>query len=142
MKAMQGTLIALHLEIDGDGLRLDAAHGAEDQNGAVEHPERSFDLDGKIHMPGGIDDVDFMVEPFTERRCRGNGDAALLFQLHGIHRGADAVLALDVVNGVDTLRVKEYPLGKGGLPRIDMGADSDIPYIFKLVIHTSSFIQH
>ena len=132
-----GDLVALHLEIDGNGLRLDAAHGAEDQYGAVQHPEGPFDFDRKIHMPGGIDDVDLMVEPFTEGCGRGNGDAALLFQFHGIHRGADTVFALDIVNGVDTLCIKEYPLGKGGFPRVDMGADSDIPDIFKLVLHTS-----
>ena len=127
-----GNLVALHLQIDGDGLRLDAAHGAEDQNGAVEDPKGSFHFDRKIHVAGGIDDIDLMVEPFTEGGRRGDGDAALLFQFHGVHGGADAVFALDVVNGVDSLRVKEYPLGQGGFPRIDMGADSDIPYIFNL----------
>ena len=92
-------------------------------------------------MPRRVDDVDLMVQPLAERRRRGDGYAALLFQLHRVHGGADAVLALYVVNGMDPLRIKKNPLGQSGLPRVDMGADADIPDIFQLVGHTSSFLN-
>ena len=48
-----------------DGLRLGfhAAHGAEDDNGPVENPEASLDLNGEIDMPRRIDDVDLVVFP-------------------------------------------------------------------------------
>lgn len=49
-------------------------------------------------------------------------------QLHGIHGCADAVLALDFVNGMwDALGVIENPLGQRGLARVDVGADPDVP---------------
>ena len=136
-----GHPVALHLMIHRDRLRLNAAYGTEDQHRAVQHPEGTFDLDGEIHMPRGVDDVDLMVQPGAERRRRGDGDASLLFQLHGVHGRADAVFALDVVDGVNPFCIEQYPLRQGGLPRVDMGADPDIPDIFQFVGHTFSFFN-
>ena len=130
-----GDLVALHLLVHRDGLGLDAADRAEHEDGAVEHPERTFHLDGEIHMAGRVDDVDLMVLPFAEGGRRGNGDAALLFQLHGIHGRADAVLALDFVNGMDALGVVENPLGQRGLARVDVGADPDVSGFLNVVFH-------
>ena len=45
-----GDGVPLHLAVDGDRLRLDAGHGAEDQHGAVEDAERPLDLDGEIDV--------------------------------------------------------------------------------------------
>jgi hypothetical protein len=99
-------LVAAHLLVDGDGLGLHAAHGAQNQDGAVEHPQGPLHLDGEIDVPGGVDDVDLVPLPLAEGGGRGDGDAALALQLHAVHEGPDAVLALDVVHGVDALGVK------------------------------------
>ena len=40
------------------GLRLDAGHGVEHRDRAVEHAQGALDLDGEVDVPGGVDDVD------------------------------------------------------------------------------------
>src|ERR1700689_150432 len=45
------------------GLGLDARYGVEDRDRTVEHPERALHLDGEVHVPGRVDDVDGVAEP-------------------------------------------------------------------------------
>ena len=120
-------LVALHLPVHGDGLGLHAGHGAEDEHGAVEDLERTLDLDGEVDVPRGVDDVDVVVFPLDVGGGRRDRNAALPFQIHVIHGGADAILALDVVDGVDPLGVEQDPLGERGLARVDVGRDPDVP---------------
>ena len=47
----------------------------------------------------------------------------------------DAVLALDLVDGVDLLRVEEDPLGQRGLAGVDVGGDADVADAFDVVAH-------
>ena len=46
---------------DGLGLGLHAGHAAEDDDRAVEHPQRALDLGGEVHVAGGVDDVDALL---------------------------------------------------------------------------------
>ena len=48
------------------GLRLDAGHGVEHGDRAVEHPQRPLDLDGEVDVAGRVDDVD----PVVASTCR------------------------------------------------------------------------
>ena len=57
-KAMRGTLVALHLPVDGDRLGLHAGDRAEHEDRAVEHAQRALHLDGEVDVARGVDDVD------------------------------------------------------------------------------------
>ena len=78
--------VAVGLAPDGLGLRLHACDRVEDGDGAVEDAEAPLDLDGKVHVPGRIDNVDPMVAPLRGRCRRRDGDAALLLLRHPVHR--------------------------------------------------------
>ena len=73
--------------------------------------------------------------PLAEGGGRGDGDAPLALEFHAVHERAHAVLALDVVHGVDALGVKEDPLGEGGFARVDVGADADVPDFADVFFH-------
>src|SRR4029079_16711816 len=123
-EAEAGHAVAVGLTPDRLGLRLDAGHAVEDDHRAIEHPETPLDLDGEVHVPGRIDDVDAMVAPERGRRGGGDRDASFLLLGHPVHgRGA----FVDLTDLVDLLRVEEDPLGDGRLARVDMGDDSDVP---------------
>ena len=119
-------LVALHLAVDRDRLRLHPGHRAQHQHRAVQHPQRALDLDREVDVARGVDDVDVVALPLHIGRGRGDGDAALPLQLHVVHGRADAVLALDVVDRIDLLRVEEDPFRQRGLAGVDVGGDADI----------------
>ena len=102
---------------------LDVHDVADD---AVEHAQGPLHLDGEVDVPRGVDDVDVVLVPLGVGRGGGDGDAALALELHRVHRRADAVLAANLVDRVDPVRIKEDALGQRGLARVDMGADTDI----------------
>ena len=123
-KAMRGTPVLVGLAPDGFRLGLDAADGAEDSDGAVEHPQAALDLDGEIDVPGGVDQVDAVLAPETGGGGRGDRDAALLLLLHVVHgRGPVVHLA----HPVGDTGVEEDALGRGGLPGVDVRHDPDVP---------------
>ena len=104
-------------------LGLDAGHAVEHDDRAVEHAQAALDLDGEVHVPGRIDDVDAMIAPEGGRRGGGDGDAALLLLRHPVHRGCALV---DLADLVDLLGVEEDPLGDRGLAGVDVGNDADV----------------
>ena len=116
--------VAVGLAPDGLGLRLDARDGVEDGDRAVEDAEAPLDLDGKVHVPGRIDDVDAMVAPLRGGRRRRDGDAALLLLRHPVHRRGALVHLAHLVGASG---VVEDPLGRRGLARVDVGHDPDVP---------------
>ncbi len=127
-------LVAVGLVPDGLALRLDAVHAVEDGAGPVQHAKGAFDFDGEVDMPRGVDDVDLVGRAIVARQAgrgpeaggRGgrDGDAALLLLLHPVHhRGAFVHLA----HLVRDARVEQDALGRGGLPRIDVRHDPDVP---------------
>ena len=119
-------LVAPHLAVDGHGLALHARHAAQHQHRPVEHAQRALHLDGEVDVAGRVDDVDVMVRPLAVGGRRGDGDAALLLELHEVHGGAGVVLAPHLVDAVDPLGVEEDALGQRGLARVDVGADADV----------------
>ena len=120
--------VAVGLAPDGLGLGLDAGHAVEDDDGAVEHPEAPLDLDGEVHVPGRIDDVDSMIAPERGRRRGRDGDAPFLFLGHPVHRRR---ALMDLADLVDLLRIEEDPLGDGRLARVDVRDDPDVPRLRK-----------
>ena len=57
-EADAGDAVLVGLAPDRLGLRLDAGHGVEHGDGAVEHAQRALDLDGEVDVAGRVDDVD------------------------------------------------------------------------------------
>src|SRR6266542_3832457 len=128
-------LVAPHLAVDGERLALDAGDRAEHQDRAVQDAQRPLDLDREVDVAGGVDDVEVEPLPLAVRRGGGDGDAALALELHRVHLGADAVLALHLVDGVDPVRVEQDPLGQRGLPAVDVGRDPDVPELREIRVH-------
>src|SRR5262245_61591535 len=90
-------LVLVGLAPDGFGLRLNAAHGAEQRNSAVEHADRALHFDGEVDVARGVDDVDGVLIPRTVSGGAGDGNTALLFLLHPVHLGSTFVHFADLV---------------------------------------------
>src|SRR5262249_30660145 len=82
-----------------------------------------------------VDDVDEMVVPLAVRCGRLDCDAAFPFQLHGIHLRPHAVLALDVMDDTDPLRIKKNSFCQCRLTGIDVRADSDVSQPLQVADH-------
>ena len=128
-------VVALHLPVDGDRLALNALARVEDEDRTIEHAERAFDFDREVDVAGSVDDVDvdrllfeLLVRslPDAVRRGRLDRDALLALELHRVHLGADAVLAADFVNLMDTTRIEEDALGERRLAGVDVRRDADV----------------
>lgn len=53
-------------------------------------------LDGEVHVPRGVDNVDLLILPAAISCSALNGDALLALKLHMVHLGAHAIAALDL----------------------------------------------
>src|SRR5688572_5900016 len=122
-----GHAVAVRLAPHGLGLRLYAGHGIEQRHGTVEHAQGTLHLDGEVHVPRRVDDVDAVLDvvplPEAGGRGRGDRDAALLLLLHPVHRGRAIV---DLADLVALPRVVKDALGRSRLPGIDVGHDADV----------------
>jgi hypothetical protein len=114
-------------------LRLHTGDAVEHDDSAVEHAQRAIHFDREVHVPWGVDDVDFLLAPERRHGGRLNRDAALLFLLHvvGRRRGLQVLRLVDVDDGVLAPRVIKDALGSGGLSGIDVGNDADIADVRK-----------
>ena len=109
-------------------LRLDARHGVEHGDRAVEHAQRALDFDREVDVAGRVDDVDAVIAPEAGRRRGRDGDAALLLLLHPVHDGGAFVHFADLVGDAG---VEQDALGRRGLAGIDVGHDADVPRAFE-----------
>ena len=116
-------VVLVGLAPDRLGLGLDALLAVEDGDGAVEHAQRTLDLDREVDVAGGVDDVDLVVVPEAGHGGRRDRDAALLLLLHPVRRRGTVVGLADLV--VDA-RVEQDALGGGGLAGIDVRHDADV----------------
>jgi len=62
-----GNPVLVRLVPDRFRLGFHAAHGVEDDDGAVENPEGPFHLDGEIHVARRVYDVYFVIFPLAGR---------------------------------------------------------------------------
>jgi hypothetical protein len=136
--AGEGRASAIHLVDEADArhgifislpphclrLRLNACNGIEDDDAPVEYAQRALDLDGEVDVTRRIDDVDPMTVP-RAGGCRGSdGDAALPFLHHPVHRRR---ALMDLTGPMDPPGVIEDALRRGCFARVDMCDDPDIP---------------
>ena len=122
-----GNVILVGLAPNGFGLGFDAAYRAEGSHSAVEHAQRTFHLYGKVHVPRGVDEVDFefvaAVVPESGGSGRCDGDTAFLLLLHPVHGGGAVVHLTDFVGQTG---VEKDTFGSGSFAGIDVGHDADI----------------
>ena len=138
--------VLLGLAPHGLRLRLDAGNAVEAGDRAVEHAQRTLDLDGEVDVAGRVDDVDpvlgaFAVlgRPEAGRRGRRDGDPALLLLLHPVHgRGA----LMDLADLVGLAGVIEDALGGRRLAGVDVRHDADVAIAFERMAagHFLSFL--
>jgi hypothetical protein len=64
------------------------------------------------------DNVNVRIVPSTKGGRRLNRNTLFSFQVHGIHLGAHAVFAPDIVNGVDPTRVVQDAFRQRRLPTV------------------------
>jgi len=121
-----GNPVSHHLPVNGNGLRLDPADGAQHQNGPVENPEGAFHFDGEIDVARRIDNIDRVIAPRAMSRGGLDGDSALLFEFHEIHCGAHSIFSLHIVNGVNAPGVEQDSLRESRFPGIYVRADADV----------------
>ena len=118
-------LVTLHLAVDRHRLALHAAHGAEHEDGAVEHPQAAFHFDGEVDVAGGIDEIDVAVVPLHARGGTGDRDATLALEIHVVH-GRAVAAALHLLDAVNAASVVENPLRERGLTGVDVGRDAHV----------------
>ena len=83
-------------------LRLDALGGVDDHDGGVGGHERAVRVLGKVLVTGGIKDVDTAAIMLELQHGGGDGDAALLLDVHPVGDGVlRACLSLDRAGGLD-----------------------------------------
>ena len=129
-------LVGVRLTPDVFRLGFNAVLGVENANSAVQHAKGSLDLDREVHVSGGVDDVDPVLEraglgfvvflngPVRSGSRRGDGDAALLLLCHPVHGGCAVVGLTDLV--INT-RIKQNTFRQGSLSGVNMRNDTDIP---------------
>ena len=108
----------------GQGLRLDALRGVDQQDGALAGLEAPADLVREVDVAGGVDHVQDVV-----------GAVLLPGQAHRLALDRDAALALDV-HPVQVLGAHlpplhdagqlQHPVGQGGLAVVDVRDDAEV----------------
>jgi len=66
-------------------------------------------------------------DPVTESCGALDCDALFTFQVHAVHLGPHVVAATDLMNVLDSTGVIENPFRQGGLSRVYVSRNSDIP---------------
>jgi methyl-accepting chemotaxis protein len=101
--------------------------------GAVNHHQRrihrrqgAVGVLGEILVTGGVEQVDDVIAVGELHHRRGDGDAALLFQLHPVAGGmASGLAALDRAGQLDRAAEQQQLFGEGGLAGVRVGNDGE-----------------
>ena len=109
------------LRDDEFGLRQRALGGIDQDDRAVHHVEDALDLAAEIGVAGRVDDVDAHIVPDDRGDLGENGDAALAFEVVGVHHPLGDPLVL-----AECARLLQEPVDQRGLAMVDMGDDGDV----------------
>ncbi len=109
----------------GDGLRLDALGGVDDQQRALAGGEAARDLVGEVDVAGGVDQVQVVGLAVAGRvldphRLRLDRDPALALEVHRVEQ-----LSLHFLR-VDGAGELEDAVGKRRLAVVDVGDDREV----------------
>ena len=103
------------------GLGQRAFGGIDQQNYAVDHLQGALDFAAEVGVAGGVDDVDLGVVVVDGGVFGEDGDAALFFEVVGVH---DALG--DGFVGAEGAGLAEHGVDEGGLAVVDVGDDGDV----------------
>ncbi len=115
----------------GQGLRLDALAGVDDQQRAFNRAHRAGDFVGKVDVAGGVDqvqDVGFAIlrRIFDADRVGLDGDATFAFDIHAVQQ-----LRLHIARG-DGAGHLDQTVGQGGFTVVNVGHDGEVADEVKL----------
>ena len=110
------------------GLRFHAAFGAEHRDRSVQHSEAAFDFNGKVDVPGSVDDVDLMTLPHGGSGGGGDGNPPFSLLHHVIHYRCAVVHLTEFARHA---RIEQDALGGRGLTGVDVSHDADVPDLVK-----------
>ena len=108
------------------GLCLDTFGGVNDDDDAIDGGEGAISVFGEVLVAGGVEDVDLVAFIVEGHGGGGDGDAALLFDLHPVGGGGAADLVrLHGAGYVDGAAEEEELLGEGGLTGVGVADDGE-----------------
>ena len=102
-------------------LRHGAFGGVHEQDDAVDHFEHTLDLAAEVGVARRVDDVDLDALVGDGGILCENGDAALAFEIAGVHHALDNLLIFAVY-----ARLLEHFVHKRRLAVVNVGNDCDI----------------
>ena len=111
-----------------DRLRLHALRRVHNEERTLTRAHRTRHLVGEVDVPGRVEEVEEVRLPVLRLVVHGHGvgldgDPALALEVHRVER---LFLQFARRNGV---RQFEDPVGKSGLPMVNMGYDAEIAYV-------------
>jgi hypothetical protein len=117
--------IVLHRQVQvGEGLRLDALRGVDQQDRALARGERARHLVAEVDVAGGVDHVEGVLaaaeRPVHAHGLRLDGDAALALDIHVVE-----VLRAHVAIR-DGARDLQHAVGQRRLAVVDMRDDAEV----------------
>jgi hypothetical protein len=123
-KADARNLVLVALPPHRLSLRLHAGNRIKQRHRAIQHAQAPLHLGGKVHVAGGVNNVDADVFPHAGGGGRGNRNAALLLLLHVIH-GRRAFMHF--TDAVRDARIEQDAFCRCRLSGVDVRHDSDVP---------------
>ena len=100
-------------------LGLHALRAVDDHHGGVRRHQGAVGVLGEVLVARGVQDVDAEAAVLELHHGGGDGDAALLFNLHPVgDRGAGVFLALDHAGLGDRAAVEQEFFGQGRFARV------------------------
>ena len=118
----------------GDGLRLHALGGIDDQQGALAGGQRPGNLVAEVHVPGGVDEIEQVGFAVRGPEIQGDalrldGDAPLPLQVHGIEH------LVGHLPFAQRAAMLNEAVGKGRLAVIDVGDDGKVANVVEALQH-------
>ena len=111
--------ISFHLSVNSQRLSLYSTYRTKYKHSTVKHTQTTFHFNGKINVPGRIDQVDGFSFPLNSRGSTGNGNTTFLFKLHMVHRGTIA-FATNFLNLVNTTAIEQNTFTQRSFPRVNV----------------------
>ena len=132
------------LQMQGEGFFQDelglghrAFLGVYNQEYAIGHIESALNFTRKIGVAGSVNDVDFVAVVENGGLLGGDGDAALVFLVHGVHNQSLGHLGLV---GAESVRLLQETINEGGLAVVNVGDNSDVADFGSSGFHNLSIV--
>ena len=109
-----------------DGLGLNALGGVNDHDGGIRRHQGAVGVLTEVLVAGRVQNVDALALIVELQNRRGNGNTALLFNVHPVgHRMLGALLAFDRTCGLDGPTVEQELFGECGFTGVGVGNDRE-----------------